>query len=239
MGRQRRDVEHLLGDILGSECLGTAIELVGRCLVAAGAHQRELGLGDAGREIGDTNAGAEQVTAQVVAELLDERFGRAIDVAARVRPLTGNRTHVDDRRAAANVDQRRQKRVSHVDKPRDVGVDHGVPVLDLDLLRRLGRQRQSRIVDQRAHALERLRQFIDRFLHGLVIAHIEHDDVHVDLVGEFRLQRVEAIATTPGEHQRPASLGKTMGGSAAESGSRTGDKSNVVHNTLLVGFRLD
>ena len=97
--RQGRDVEDLFRDVLGGQRSGAAVELVGSVLVALGADQGEFGFGHAGGNVGDPNASAQQVAAQVVAELLDECLGGAVDVAARIRPVAGNRADADDARA--------------------------------------------------------------------------------------------------------------------------------------------
>jgi len=144
---QRRHVEDLLGDVFGAQGRGAPVQRIGSRLVALGAHQGELGLGQARRDIGDAHAGALQVAAQVVGELLDEGLARAVDMPARIGPLAGHRADVDDAGALAGLDQRRQQRVGDVDQAGDVGVDHGVPVLQIDLLRGLRRQRQAGVVD--------------------------------------------------------------------------------------------
>lgn len=59
MRGKRGDVEHLLGDILGGERGGAAIQRIGSDLVAAGAHKGEFGFGDARGEVGHAHARAE------------------------------------------------------------------------------------------------------------------------------------------------------------------------------------
>ena len=229
MVRQGRDVEDLLRDVLGGQRSGAAVELVGSVLVALGADQGEFGFGHAGGNVGDPNARAQQVAAQVVAELLDECLGGAVDVAARIRPVAGNRADADDACAFARFDQARQERVGDVDQPRHVGIDHGVPVAQVDLLRRLRGERQACVVDQCLDLAEACGQLGNHLLHRLGVTYVERGDVHRDLGRQFLLQRFESLLAAPGQDERPAGLGKAAGSGSAEAGCCTRDENHVVH----------
>src|SRR5690606_31601410 len=92
--RQGGDVVDDAGDVLGGHRIGAVVERIGGGLVAAGAHQGELGLGHARLDRGHPHAGAVQVRAQPERELGDEGLGAAVHVAARVRVAAGDRTDV-------------------------------------------------------------------------------------------------------------------------------------------------
>jgi hypothetical protein len=122
--------------------------------------------------------------------------------------------------------------VGDVDQAGDVGVDHGVPVLQRHLLRRLGRQRQAGVVDQHGDAAEGRRQLGDHLLHGSGVTHVEGGDVYRHLGAQFGLQLLQALETATGQHQRPAGLGKAAGGGAAEAGGGTGDENHIAHESI-------
>src|SRR5580658_1909703 len=84
------------GDVVGGQRLGSGVDGAGLRTVAAEAHLRELGAaGQPGFDAGHPDSGAVQVGAQVEAELVHERLGRAVDVAARVGVGAGDRSEVD------------------------------------------------------------------------------------------------------------------------------------------------
>ena len=146
--------------------------------------------------------------------------------------MAGHRADVDDASALAGGDQRRQQRVGDVDQAGDVGVDHGVPVGEIDLLRRLRRQRQAGVVDQAIDLAELAGQLLDHLLHRAGMAHVAGGDVHRHLRRQLALQRFQALAAPPGEDQRPAGLGEAAGSGAAEAGGGAGDEYDLLFHAL-------
>ncbi len=136
MRRQAGDIENLLGDIFCSQWSSGPVQRIGCSLIALVAHQGELRLRQPRRDIRNPHAGCYQVAAQVVAELLHERLARAIDMATRIGPAACDRADIDDAGALAGFDQRWQQRMGDIDQPGDIGVDHGVPIVQVGLLRR-------------------------------------------------------------------------------------------------------
>lgn len=94
-----------LGDIIRCQWVSSGIYGVGLALVATKAHHGELSLGKPRLDVGHTDACALQIAAQVQGKLFDERLGSAIDMATRVRPVTGNRAQIDDASARTVSDQ--------------------------------------------------------------------------------------------------------------------------------------
>ena len=216
----RRGVHHpenRIGNVLRLDRLGTCVGGVITRLVTAEAHQGELALTQARLDIGHAHAGALQVAAQVQRELLHERLGTAIHMAARVRVVTGDGTQVDDPGTAAMGNQARQQQVSGGQQALDVGIDHGFPIVEVALGRRVGAHGQAGVVDQAAQRGERRRQVGDGLLHAFAVAHIHHQAMHFGLLGKLFDQGVQALGTTTGEHQFPAGLGKATGTGFAET----------------------
>src|SRR4051812_22395208 len=123
------------------------IDLFSPFRIALEANQRKVGLHHARLDIGDPHARPLQVGAERQRELFDERLGRAIDVPAGIGVAACRRADIDDM-AAATFDHARQQRSRCEHQSLVVGVDHGFPIVRVGLLRRIGAQCQSRIVDQ-------------------------------------------------------------------------------------------
>jgi hypothetical protein len=112
---------------------------------------------------------------------------------------------------AAIGDQARQQQVGGGQQALDVGVDHGFPVVEVAFGRGIGAHGQSGVVDQPAQLGERGRQAGNRRFHALAVTHVHHQAVYFGLLGKLFDQRVQTLGTTTGEHQFPASFGKTDG----------------------------
>ncbi|MCY1181220.1 hypothetical protein D9M73_217130 [compost metagenome] len=121
-------------------------------------------------------------------------------------------------------DQPRQQQAGAVHQALDIGIDHGVPVVQVALGRRVGTQGQASIVDKPGERVEFGRQTGNGLLHGLAITHVQHQAVYPGLFRQFGTQGIQALFTAPGQHQRPASPGKTAGTSFAKSRGGPGDE---------------
>ncbi|MNG02973.1 hypothetical protein D3C84_860270 [compost metagenome] len=165
---------------------------------------------------------------------MDERLARAIHVAARIRVVAGDRAQVDDPGPTTMGDQARQQQASAVEQPFHIGVDHGVPVIEVALGRRVNAQGQAGVVDQPAQFGEGWRQVGDGLFHGLAITHIHDQAMDFGLLRQLGTEGIEAFFTTAGQHQFPAGLGKTTGTGFTKTGRRAGNKQGVRHRVLLV-----
>ena len=237
MRRQRGDIKHLLGDIARAQRRGAAIELIRCRLVAFGTHQGKFGLGNPRRQIGDPHAGAKQIAAQVIAELLHKRLAGAIHMAAGIGPLPGDRADIDNTRPGAMAYQRRQQGVGHRHQTGDVGVDHRFPVLQRHLLRRQRRQRQPGVVDQGGDIGEGGGERRHGGSHRLAVTNVKLNNMHRHLGGESVLQGLQSRIAAPAQHQRPARVGKHLRCRFAKTRGRPGDKHYVArcHLILLCG----
>ncbi|MNQ91975.1 hypothetical protein D3C85_1073770 [compost metagenome] len=130
-------------------------------------------------------------------------------------------------------DQPWQQQAGGVHQALDVGVDHGFPVVQAAVLRRVHTQRQACVVDQAAQFVEAGRQAGDSLLHGLAVTHVEYQAVHFGLGRQFGAQGVQALLAAASEHQLPASFGKAAGGGLAETGSGASDEYGGRHALFL------
>ena len=156
-------------------------------------------------------------------------------MAARIGPLTGNGTDIDDTGAGAVLNERRQQRVGDVNQTGNVGVDHRFPVLQVHLLRRLRRQRQPGVVNQRFDIGKGGRQLCHRGGNGLAVTHVQLDNMYRHQQAQPVIQFLQARQATPAQHQRPARLGKHLCRCLPKTGGGPGNKHYVVggHFTLL------
>ncbi|MCY1436094.1 hypothetical protein D9M71_522090 [compost metagenome] len=95
-------------------------------------------------------------------------------------------------------DQAWQQQAGGVHQALDVGVDHGFPVVQAAVLRRIYTQRETCVVDQASNFFEPGRQAGDGLLHGLAVTHIEHQAVHFGLGRQFGAQGVQALLAPAG-----------------------------------------
>ncbi|MCY1399011.1 hypothetical protein D9M71_140600 [compost metagenome] len=121
-------------------------------------------------------------------------------------------------------DQPRQQQAGAVHQALDIGVDHGVPVVQVAVGCRVSAQSQAGIVDKAGELVELCRQTCNGLFHGLAITHVQHQAVYPGLLREFGTQGIQALFTAPGQHQRPARLGETAGTGFAKSRGGPGDE---------------
>ena len=136
-----------------------------------------------------------QIGAQVQAELTHKRFGRAIDIAARVRPATRSGANVDHMAAVA-LDHTWQHSAGHIDQAFVVGVDHRFPVFNAGFVRRLQPQRQPGIVDQHVDVAPFRRQVSDHLFNGGAVTHVQLRGQNA--VAKLLFQLLQTLLTAAG-----------------------------------------
>jgi len=125
------------------------------------------------------------------------------------------------------LDQCRQQVVGDVQQSRNIGVDHGVPVLKRHLRRRCRSKGQAGIVDQDVDCGKLLRQFSESRTHRLLIGNVEGQTVEGR--SEFIFEVLEPLGATAGADHLPAMACKETGGGKAEARGRSGDKNRGCH----------
>ncbi|KPX28824.1 hypothetical protein ALP68_04996 [Pseudomonas ficuserectae] len=227
------DPEDSVGDVLRLNWLGARVSGVVLGLITAETYQRKLTLAQPGFQVGDAYASADQIVAQIQRELPDKRLGATVDVTTRIRIVAGYRAQVDDTCPATMRNQTWKQQACGVGQTFDVGVDHGVPVIQIALGRRVDPQRQTGVVDQPANAAELFRQICDSTLHCLAVTHIQYQRMHLGLLRQLGAQRGKTVLATAGQYQRPACFGKTAGTGLTETGSSARDEYSGSHFVLL------
>ncbi|CAM2343937.1 hypothetical protein BVIET440_90228 [Burkholderia vietnamiensis] len=218
----RRDPVDGVGNILGRERLDVLIDV--RCfrVVAAVAHVRELrAAAEAGLDVGDAQRRADEVGAQIQAELSDESLGCAVYVSAGIRVGAGDRTEVEDVAAAAR-DHPGQQRVRDRHETGAVRVDHRVPFVEAGVLGRLDTEREAGVVDQHVERREFGGKGGRHRFDGGAVAHVEFE--WQQRVAQFRGERIEPILAARGGDDAVAALDEGTGDGCAEAGGRACDE---------------
>ena len=205
--------EHRFGDVVGGQRSRVGIDLLRLFRVALEADQREVGLAHARLDIGHPDTRSLKVGAQSQRELFDESLRRAIDVPAGIRVAARRRSDIDDV-AASPLDHARQQRAGCEHQPLVVGVDHGFPVVRIGLLRRIGAQCQTGIVDQGFNGGEFRRQAAEGLIDRLAVADVQFDGVNLGL--QFVPQGVELFGPASDQDQFRSQGREAAGEGAAE-----------------------
>src|SRR5690606_8848431 len=142
--------------------------------------------------------GAVQVGAEVPAELVHERLGRPVDVAAGVGVVGGGGADVDDV-AAVPLDHAGQQGAGAVHEPGAVGVEHALPLVGVGLLGRAQAQGPAGVVHQDVHLGEGGGERGPRLPHGGAVAHVQPDRVD-GLLAQFLAESVQALGAAGGRH---------------------------------------
>ncbi len=132
------------------------------------------------------------------AELAHEGLGRAVHVAARVRPIGGRRAEVEHMSAIA-LDHAGQQRARDLHESGAVGVDHRRPFIEIRAMRGLETERKAGIVDEHVDVCEFGRQRGGHSLHGCAVAHVQFEGQQVvaQFAGEASRRSLRrAVATT-------------------------------------------
>ncbi|CAG9212308.1 hypothetical protein PSAB6_30253 [Paraburkholderia sabiae] len=227
----RRDPVDRIGDVFGRERLDVLIDVRSLLVVAAETHVRKLGAPAQPRlDVRHADGRAVQIRAQVQAELAHERLGRAVHVAARIRPRGRYRAQIEHMPAIA-LDHARQKRARDLHETRAVGLDHRGPVIEHGTLRGLEPEREAGVVDEHVDSGKVGGQRGGDGFDGGAVAHVELERQQV--VAEFVGERLQTILAARGGDDAMAAFDESPGDSGAEPCGRAGDEHD--HCCSLVG----
>jgi len=217
-------------DVVAAQGLHALVGHLGQALIALEAHQAELRLGQPRGDLRDLDAVREEVLAHGLGEGVHGVLAGAVHVAARVHLLAGDAADVHDV-APATRHHAGDHRAAHVQQTLHVGVQHGVPVVEVSLLDRRHACGQPGVVHQQVDVLPVVGQAVDGALHFVVVAHVHAQGMHhgATLDGavqalELALQHFEPVAAATGDDDAPAFAGEAAGGGLAEAGGGAGDE---------------
>ena len=189
-----------LGDVVARQGLHALVDFLRLLLVAAKSHNTKLGLDLAGINLDDADAGGDEFFAEGVGEGADGGFGCTVDAAALIRLAASDGADIDDITAAtvgAGLEDG-EDGLGHVDEAGDVGREHDIDVVGLDVRGLRNALDEASIVHQDVDILEVVWQLGDKAGNLVRLADIELDwvDVHAaskaaDFAGDF-MERVNA-----------------------------------------------
>jgi hypothetical protein len=143
--RARDGEHHALGHVLRGEGVDVRVDSRGLLLVPAEADAREVRLDEARIDRRQVNRPAEQVLPQGVREPTDGELRRDVDRGVLVRLPPGDRAHVDDMAAVADV---RQAQAGHADQAVHVRLQHDLLVLLGARVEWVAPEAEAGVVDQ-------------------------------------------------------------------------------------------
>lgn len=160
MGWAIQQPNHDVGDVLGGDAAHVFVDGRRALVVALEANVGELRAAAQPRlDVAHAHACSDQIVAQVARKLLHVGFGRAVNVAARIRVRARDRAHVDDVAALA-PGHSGQNLAGKVSQAGHVGGDHLQPIVGIGLLGFFQAQGFARVIDQDVHFLQLIRNRI-------------------------------------------------------------------------------
>ena len=132
---------------------------------------------------------------------MNERFGRAVDVATRIRKFTRDGTQVDDMSATA-FHHAGKHRAGAIHESLDVGVDHRFPIVHSRLVRRLQAKGKPGIIHEYVDLGKRSGQRCDGSLDGIPVAYVENERMNV--LAELLAERIQPLAAATRRDNPPS-----------------------------------
>jgi Uma2 family endonuclease len=213
-----------VGNVFGGQWIGALVNGGGSFRIAFEAHFRKFASPDhSWLDIGDANRSAQQIGAQIIAELMHESLRSAVHVPARVGKLTGHRAEIHDMPAPA-LDHAGQQQPRAVHEPFNVAVDHGVPIVEICFLCRVKADGTACIVHEHIDGGEIGRQLRDGLFDLFAIAHIERQ--RQEASAQFGGKRFQAISPAASADYFRAVLKKSLRRRQSKAGCCAGDENS-------------
>lgn len=227
----RRGVEHGddgLGDVGSGQRSVAGVDRGGFVVVPSEADIRKTGLHRARCDGTGFDGGAVQIGVEPFGEGVDGGFGGAVDVAARISSLAGNRAEIDDVGGGAFFEMGQQG-AGDVEEPFDVGVDHRIPLVDIPPVDRLKTQCQTGVVDEDIDG-GLVQQSLDLRRNFVGIAHVKSKGIDSSVgLGAYPLfQFGQFFCATSGQYEVQTHFGQIEGKLLTDAGGGSGDEGGFV-----------
>src|SRR5436190_7882006 len=197
--------EDAFGDVFWTEGVDAFVRRLRLLLVAAETDSREVRLDEAGIDRRQPDRPAEQVLAERVGEAAHGELRGDVDGGVFVGLAAGDRAHVDDVPAVADV---RQAETRHPDQAVDVRLQLHLLVFFGRLPKRVAAKAEAGVVDQDVEPAE----LADRGLDEPPAAFLVRD---VELELDLRLQLVDAAGAAGDAGSLAGERGRRRGADAA------------------------
>ena len=221
----RGGVEGNVGDVVAGEGRNAGVEALGGGGVAVETDVGEVGLDEAGLDVGDADGRLVEIHAETVAEGLDGGFGGAIGAASGIGGITGYGTDVDDM-TTSPFNHARNDETRHHEQGLDVGVDHGEAFVEVAFVLLVGAKGEAGVVDEHIDVAIVGGKVLDGGFGKGAVADVEREEENVGAVIclELLLEGLEFIDTAGVKYETMASLGELAGAGLANAGGGAGDE---------------
>ena len=182
MGGGIGGIDGHIGNIVAREGLDALIELGGAGRIAMEADVAEIGLDEAGLEVGDADGRVGHIDAEAVAKGLYGCLRGAVDIATGIGCIARHTPYINNVSAVA-LNHTGYDEARHREQALDIGVDHGLPVIEVALVFGFEAEGQAGIIDEYVDLLPLLGQAFDGLAGGLAVADVEGEDEHLGALG--------------------------------------------------------
>lgn len=212
------------GDILGDQGFGAFVNFLGLGDITAEADEREFGLGDAGIDTADADAGSVEFQAQGAGDGKFRRFRAAIGGTAFIGDATGDGADVQNVTAGV-MGHERQDGAGHAQQPKDIGLNHEFPIRVFAVGHGIGAFGTTGVIDEDIDVRGLLLRPSYEGIHAFRADDIESVDkgfgsTGFEALGGDFFQTIHAAGT---EDDVAAFSGESTGGGGTKSAGSTGD----------------
>ena len=221
-----------VSNIVASKGLDTFIDIGSTIMVAMETDIAEVCLHKTRLQIGDTDGGVGHIDTQSIGKCLYCGLRGTIHIAPCVCGIASNRTHIDNVSAIA-LHHTWYNEPRHGQQTFDVGINHGLPIVEIAFVFWLQSKSQPCIVHQHIDLLPLCRQRLDAFLSHFAISHVEGQGQHVSTFSrQFLLDVGQPLLVSTGKNQPVTVLGEFPGTSQSDTACCPCYQYNLVHNRL-------
>ena len=222
-----------IGDVVAREGFDALIEFGSTLGIAVEADVAEVGLYEAGLEVGDADSGIGHIDAETVGEGLHGSLCGAVDIASGIGGIARYAPYINNVSAVAR-NHLGYDEACHREQTLDIGVDHCLPIIEVALIFWFEAQGKAGIIDEHIDLLPLLWQALDGLAGCLAVSDIEGEREHLCAFGlqfltdGFQLLNVSAI-----KDETVAISGKLVGAAEADAARGACNKYGLVHIPML------
>lgn len=222
-----------IGDVVAREGLDALIEFGCALGVAMEADVAEVGLYEAGLEVGDADSGIGHVDAETVGEGFYSSLCGTVDITPCVGSIARHAPYINNVSAVAR-NHLGYDEACHGEQTLDIGVDHGLPVVEVALVFGFESQGEACIIDEHVDGLPFLGQTLDGLAGCFTVSYVEGQDEHLGALGfELLTDGFQLLNITAIQDEAVAIIGEFLGAAEADAARGACDKYSLVHILML------
>ena len=211
MKRSRGNIDNVVSDISTNKRGQASVHGIGLRLVLE-ANDRELGLNHSRRNESDSDGSRDEFMSQACVDSLDHVLSSTVDGSVGVGVLASDRSDGDNV-SAVSLDHTRHESLDHLDDTLDVGVNHGVHILPVDIVDSAGLLGQASVVYQNVNIVaqvggQALEKGVD--LLGILNVQLGNGDLNAMLLLNVRFDLFQNFQTTSSQNLAKRTLVSTI-----------------------------